>query len=101
MASLLAIRNVLVGIFILVCVASAHAQSPGVALPKADWLVDPAPYKAAVKFDEKRRELTLENGLSRRTLRLTPNAATIDYQNLVTGEQLLRSTGPEGRVTLN
>jgi hypothetical protein len=48
-----------------------------------------------------RRELVLENGLVRRVVRLTPNAATVDYRNLVTGEQLLRETGPEAVVTLD
>src|SRR5665213_89816 len=69
--------------------------------PGKDWLVNPAPFKAQIRFDSAQHELTLENGLTRRTLRLAPNAATIDYSSLVTGEQLLRATGPEARVTLN
>jgi len=36
-----------------------------------------------------------------RTIRLAPTAATVDYSNLVTGEQPLRAVGPEARVTLN
>ena len=66
-----------------------------------DWLIDPTPFKATVAEDHAKHELVLENGLTRRTVRLVPNAATIDYQNLVSGEQILRATGPEARVTIN
>lgn len=69
--------------------------------PPVDWLVNPAPFKSSVREDSARKELWLENGLVRRSLRLAPNAATVDYQNLVSGEQLLRATGPEAKVTLN
>ena len=62
--------------------------------------VDPSSYKAVVRENAARRELFLENGLVSRTIRLSPNAATVDYRSLVSGEQLLRATGPEARVTL-
>lgn len=68
---------------------------------KPDWLIDPAPFKASAREDQARRELVLENGLARRVLRLAPNAATIDYRSLITGEQLLRATGPEAMVAIN
>ncbi len=32
---------------------------------------------------------------------MEPNAATVDFSNLITGEQLLRAVGPEARVTIN
>ena len=76
----------------------AVAQARGTYV---DWLVNPAPFKAQIEFDATKHELTLANGLTSRTLRLVPNAATIDYRNLVSGEQMLRTTGPEARVTLN
>ena len=66
---------------------------------KPDWLIDPTPYRASVSATA--NSLVLENGLVRRVIRLTPNAATVDYQNLVTSEQLLRAVGPEASVTLN
>ncbi len=83
----------------LVILALTAAASAGAASP--DWLIDPTPYHASVRHDPARQELVLENGLTRRALRLAPNAATIDYRSLVTGEQLLRATGPEAVVTLN
>lgn len=82
-----------------VVLALTAAASAGAASP--DWLIDPTPYHASVRHDPARQELVLENGLTRRALRLAPNAATIDYRSLVTGEQLLRATGPEAVVTLN
>lgn len=75
------------------------AQLPAGAAA-SDWLLDPGPFKASVRREEARRELVLKNGLVRRVFRLAPNLATIDYRNLVTGEQLLRATGPEAMVTL-
>ena len=75
-------------------VSSATAATP-------DWLINPAPFKARVTEDAARHELVMENGLVRRALRLAPNAATVDYRSLVTGEQLLRATGPEAVVTIN
>lgn len=71
------------------------------AQTKSDWLIDPAPFKATVAEDKAKHELVLENGLTRRILRLVPNAATVDYKNLVSGEQILRATGPEARVTID
>src|SRR4051812_35072383 len=74
----------------LLQIQPAGAQSPP---PPVDWLVDPSSFKAEVSVDTKDRELTMQNGLVQRVLRLAPNAATVDYKNLVTGEQLLRATG--------
>jgi hypothetical protein len=80
--------------------ASATAQQVGVTT-KPDWLVNPSPFKAEIRYSGEKKELALANGLVCRTIRLAPNAATVDYSNLVTGEQLLRAVGPEARVTLN
>src|SRR5579871_1286107 len=83
--------------------ASLTLFSTAIAAPPQakDWLVDPSPYKSAVRADAGRHELVLENGLVSRTIRLAPNAATVDYRSLVSGEQLLRATGPEARVTID
>ncbi len=84
--------------------SGSYAQTQPQAVAPAlstDWLVNPAPFKAQVRFDQAKHELILENGLCSRTLRVAPNAATVDYRNLVSGEQILRATGPEASVTLN
>ena len=52
---------------------------------EADWLLDPAPYRAGVYAGEHQSELVLANGLLRRVFRLAPNAATVGFDNLVTG----------------
>jgi len=77
------------------------AADASLSLPTTDWLINPAPFRATITLDTAKRDLILDNGLVRRTLRLTPNAATIDYRNLVSGEQLVRATGPEARVTID
>jgi len=86
--------------FVLGCVTGGFAAEPA-PLPPPDWLVNPAPFRASVRENTDLHELVLENGLVRRTLRLAPNAATVDYQSLVTGEQLLRAVGPEAKVSIN
>lgn len=71
-----------------------HAATP-------DWLLDPSPFQARVTASADGREVALDNGLLRRVIRLAPNAATIAYDNLITGETIMRSVRPEARVELN
>ena len=73
---------------LLLAMATTAAAGP-------DWLLDPTPFKAS--FTDRANELVLENGLARRVIRLAPNAATIELQNLATGEHLLRAIAPEAR----
>lgn len=74
------------------CVSNVWARQP-------DWLIDPKPYVSAV--EERDGSLVLQNGVARRTIRLEPNAATIDLTNLTTSEQLVRAVSPEARVTID
>ncbi|HEY2783978.1 MAG TPA: hypothetical protein VGJ05_03310 [Fimbriiglobus sp.] len=87
----------------LLAVATCMLLSAGgvYAAPPVDWLVNPEPFKAVVKEDKGRKELVLNNGLVCRTLRLSPNAATVVLDNTTTGESLLRAVGPEARLTIN
>ncbi|WP_276089556.1 alpha-galactosidase [Pedobacter sp. JY14-1] len=71
------------------------AQSPA----GNDWLIDPQPYKAGVRTQE--GELTLDNGLVRRTFRLQPDVACTGYVNVSTGQQLLRAVKPEARIRID
>ncbi len=66
-----------------------------------DHLVDPTPYTAEAYRSADGRELVLDNGLIRRTWRLEPNAACVGFDNLVTGQSMLRSVRPEARVTID
>jgi hypothetical protein len=75
-------------------------QLPKPASPRTDWLIDPSPYKA--KIEQKgAEEVVLTNGLVRRTLRLSPNVATVAFDNLSSGESLLRGVKPEARLTID
>ncbi len=75
--------------------------SPGLERSATDWLVDELSERAAAYRNEESTELILDNGLVRRSFRLSPNAATVGLDNLMTGEAILRSVRPEARVTLN
>ena len=64
-----------------------------------DWLIDQSSYTARVTEEE--NNIVLDNGLVERKIRINPNAATIEFKNVVTGESMLRSIKPEAEVTLN
>jgi len=76
---------------------TANAQTQ----PQSDWLLNPIAYKAVIKPSASGKEITLNNGLVKRTFRLNPNLVCTDYTNLVNGQQLLRSVKPEARLTIN
>ncbi len=63
-----------------------------------DWLLDPAPYKAAVYQSD--AGLVLSNGLVSRTLRVA-EGTTVGLENLMTGESLLRAVRPEAAITVD
>ncbi len=68
---------------------------------RPDWLLDPAPYKARILASPDGKKLVLDNGLIRRTFRLSPNAATVGLESPATGKSILRAVKPEASLTLN
>lgn len=68
---------------------------------KADFLIDPTAFSASVYRSADSREVILDNGLIRRTWRVYPNGACIGFDNLMTGQSMLRAVRPEAQVTLN
>ena len=64
-----------------------------------DWLVQSFRYPASV--EETDNQLILNNGLIRRTFVTSPNFATVDYTNQITGSSLLRGIKPEAILTIN
>ncbi len=64
-----------------------------------DWLIDNSTYVSRVVKKEK--EITLSNGLISRTIKLSPNATTIAFDNLMTGESIIRGVKPEALLTIN
>lgn len=66
-----------------------------------DWLVMPVTEKAIVYKSSDGKDIILYNGLVKRTFRLQPNLACIDYKNMSNGQQLLRAVKPEAEVTID
>ena len=64
-----------------------------------DWLVQPFRQPASVEKTD--NQLTLDNGLIQRTFVTSPNFATVDYTNQITGSSLLRGIKPEAVLTIN
>ncbi len=78
---------------------------PVVALPlpraSFDWLLDASKAKATVFAGNDGKSIIITNGLTARVFRLTPNLATIDIVNQMTGENMLRAVSGEGELVLN
>ncbi len=67
---------------------------------KSDWLVAPITQKAAL-FQDKDKNIILSNGLISRTFSISPDVATIGFDNLMTNQGLLRSVRPEAEVEID
>ncbi|TYP79815.1 hypothetical protein [Paenibacillus methanolicus] len=68
---------------------------------KMDWLLDSSAYLARLEQGEHPDQIVLTNGLISRTWRLTPNAATVAFDNLMTGETIIRGVKPEAVLRLD
>jgi len=68
---------------------------------KEDWLIFPCTIKAGVYKSEDKKDIILFNGLVKRTFRIQPNVACIDYINLSNGQQLLRAVKPEATIEID
>ena len=87
----------LIGFGLISSTSAVLAQKP----VKKDWLLNATSYMARVEVKESKKEVTLDNGLVKRTFRIEPNVVCIDYLNQVNGQQLLRSVKPEARININ
>lgn len=81
---------------ILALVGICAAQESGNSV---DWLIENTQYNAAITVMGD--DIILNNGLVERQIRIVPNAATVDFRNVITGEVMLRSIKPEAEVTIN
>jgi hypothetical protein len=92
---------------IMLIAAACSNRRPGASAgagpgPNPDWLIDSSSFKAGVRVqDGEPAVIHLENGLVRRSFFLTPNAATVDLRNLVTGEAVLRAVRPEASIVID
>jgi hypothetical protein len=82
------------GAFLLFVAAAGAAGS-------RDWLVEHVQMPVAVEKQESGKEIVLSNGLIRRTFHLQPNAATVAYDNLMTGASLIRGVKPEAVIEID
>ncbi len=68
---------------------------------KKDWLIDGSQYKTIVTDNGEQNKVVLCNGLVERVFRLLPNCATVEYNNLMTGESEIRGIRPEAELIIN
>lgn len=66
-----------------------------------DWLLAPDSYQAEIYRSADAQELILSNGLIRRVFKLTGNGTTVAFDNLATGESVIRGVKPEAEVKIN
>src|SRR5579872_1406340 len=91
--------------FVTLLLALRLVNSPATAqtIPpfSQDWLVMPITNEVRVTLSADRRDLSLDNGLIRRTWRLRPGAAGCwSYKNLVSSDEFIRAISPEAIVTI-
>src|ERR1700722_7723996 len=67
----------------------------------SDWLITPVAQKAGIYRSENGRNIILYNGLVKRMFCITPNVACIDYENMSSGQQLLRAVKPEAKIIID
>lgn len=101
-------RNFLIGAVSSGLLAAGEGTSSAQTAPQAtvaagrpDWLLAPSSFVATISRDNQRHEVTIANGLVRRVFRLTPNAATVALDNLMTGASELRGIRPEAVLTID
>lgn len=66
-----------------------------------DWLVQPITERAEIFKSQDGKDIVLFNGLLKRSFRVTPDLACVDFKNLSNGQQLLRAVKAEARITIN
>lgn len=66
-----------------------------------DYLVDPSFAVAQAYRNNRGDEIILDNRLVRRTWRISPNGACVAFDNLVSGQAMLRSVRPEARIVVD
>ncbi len=68
--------------------------------PIKDWLIENSGFTASVE-EINGKDLVLTNGLVKRVFRIQPNVACTGYENLVSGQQLLRAVKPEAVLIID
>ncbi len=66
-----------------------------------DWLVENVAVKSGVFRRADNSEIVVSNGIISRTIKVSPNAATVSLKNLQTGQEYLRGVKPEAIVEID
>ena len=66
-----------------------------------DWLIDGSLYKADIYRSDDDENIIISNGLIRRVFKVGSNCGTIGFDNLMTGDSILRALSPEAEVVLD
>ncbi len=66
-----------------------------------DWLLSKGRYSAEIEIQNVDKDLVMTNGLIERSLTISPNAATVGFMNLMTGESILRGIKPEAVIKID
>ncbi len=69
--------------------------------PSGDWLLGNVRQSSVLARTSHPNEFVLSNGLVARVFRLSPNAATVGLQNLMTGQEMLRAVKPEATIEVD
>lgn len=85
----------------IMAAAGLSVWQPPKSLAATDWLIDPSPFRAVISTNGESGEIILENGLVRRAFKLSPDAATVAFDNSMTGETILRAVRPEAQFELD
>lgn len=83
------------------CLMTGYAQPPTNYQLPDDWLVSDRSFPARVEQSADGSQVTIDNGLIRRTFQVGPGTATIAFDNLMTGNSILRAVRPEGEITVD
>ncbi len=92
-------RNLTVTLLLLIAIVSC--KSGFTEQDRKDWLLDGSSYVATITENKDQNRIVLGNGLVERIFSISPNCATVAYNNLMTGESEIRAVRPEAELTIN
>ena len=85
----------------LATIINAEAARHSTPRQSKDWLIDGSSFVSKVEESADGKDIVLTNGLVSRVFRITPNLATTNICNHMTGESMVRTASPEGTVTID
>jgi hypothetical protein len=71
------------------------------SIKKQDWLINSSGKNAGIYRSTDSKDIILSNGLVKRSFRLQPNLACMDFSNLSNNQQLIRAVSPEAKLTID